>query len=148
MMKHKSIEQIEHEVTVLMRRADYKRTLDGSKNGIERSAYLLVKQLCANGPLSIGNIAELSGLDISTISRQVAAMENKGLISRLPDEKDSRISLVQATEEGKAALLRAKKHRMEAYTELLEDWTEEDTVHLSVLLARLNRAIEERKKAR
>lgn len=74
MQEKNSIELIEYELTTFIRRAVY---LDNSENKIgnlERSAYLLLRQLDEFGPARVKELAEAFKLDISTLSRQAAAI--------------------------------------------------------------------------
>jgi DNA-binding MarR family transcriptional regulator len=141
-----SIETIEHEIVMLLRRADFKKTLDGKKNSLDRSGYLLLTLLANDGPLSIRLMAERFQLNMSTISRQVHALEANGLIQRKADELDARVSLIDITEKGHAALNSSKKYRRESYVDILEGWTKEEKDLFADLLTRLNRSIEKRKK--
>lgn len=144
-MRKNHLKQIEHEVIMLLRRADFKRTLDGNLTSLERSAYLLLKKLREEGPSAIGAVAEAFQLDVSTVSRQVSALEAKGLIRRYPDPKDARVNLIEMTSAGAQALDDALTKRLASYEDMLSDWTEDELHVFSTLLSRLNRAIERRK---
>ncbi|KOS68872.1 MarR family transcriptional regulator [Lysinibacillus contaminans] len=50
---------------------------------------------------SIQQVAESLGTDITTFSRQVQSLIKLNLISKKPDPKDRRISILSLTEEGK-----------------------------------------------
>ena len=147
-MRSDYYEQISDEVITLMRRADFKRTLDGSADAMDRSAYLLLKWLDREGAAAIGVIAEAFQLDNSTVSRQVAALETKGWVQRCSDPGDARVSKVEIADAGREAVRAANDQRRNAYAEALSDWQDEELQHFAQLLARLNRAIEKRKKLR
>lgn len=144
-MRNDLYEHIEHEVVLLLRRADFKRTLDGAAHSMDRSAYLLLKWLDREGSSANGAISEAFQLDNSTVSRQIAALEAKGWARRYSDSEDARVNVVEITDSGKEALIAAKLARLDAYSELLEDWTDQELEQFSQLLARLNRSIERRK---
>ncbi|GAA4725996.1 MarR family winged helix-turn-helix transcriptional regulator [Brevibacillus fulvus] len=141
-------EQIEHEVIMLMRRADFKRTMAGSPPTMDRSAYLLLKWLEQEGDAAIGEIADVFQLDNSTISRQISSLEKKGWAERYTDPADARVSKVHITEAGRTTINEAKAQRQEIYGKLLEDWTEEELQTFSTLFARLNRSIERYRRLR
>ncbi|MED1201619.1 MarR family winged helix-turn-helix transcriptional regulator [Heyndrickxia acidicola] len=141
-----SIETIELEIVMLLRRADFKKTLDGNKNSLDRSGYLLLTLLANEGPLSIRVMADRFQLNMSTISRQVHALEVNGLIQRKEDELDARVSLIYISEKGQTALNASKKYRIESYENILEGWTNDEKGIFADLLTRLNRAIEKRRK--
>jgi DNA-binding MarR family transcriptional regulator len=54
--------------------------------------------------------------------------------------------MVGITKSGQEAINTAKALRLEAYSELLDDWTEDELHIFSKLLSRLNRSIERRKR--
>ena len=138
--------EIEFEVIRLLRRADFKKTLDGSAEAMDRSAYILLKFLVQEEAATIGEISESFQLDKSTVSRQVSALEKKKWVRRYSDERDGRKCLVQATELGSQKFHEAHSARLAAYREFLQDWTEEELRIFSELIARLNTSIEQRKK--
>ncbi|MGF9887879.1 MarR family transcriptional regulator [Priestia megaterium] len=140
MQEKNSIELIEYELTTFIRRAVY---LDNSENKIgnlERSAYLLLRQLDEFGPARVKELAEAFKLDISTLSRQAAALENKKLISRSSDPSDGRVSLFHITTRGKQMLQTDKQMRLERYHSMLKKWSSEEKELFGKLLMRLNDA--------
>ena len=46
---------------------------------LDRSAFVLLSRIEAEGPMSIGQLAEAFGLDVSTVNRQTAAMLRGGV---------------------------------------------------------------------
>jgi IclR family acetate operon transcriptional repressor len=61
------------------------RTLEAAPTGsrsIERAADLLVRIVDADGPATVGGLAEATGLPKSTTSRLVSALERSGLVQR------------------------------------------------------------------
>ncbi|MCM3772734.1 MULTISPECIES: MarR family winged helix-turn-helix transcriptional regulator [Priestia] len=140
MQEKNSIELIEYELTTFIRRAVY---LDNSENKIgnlERSAYLLLRQLDEFGPARVKELAEAFKLDISTLSRQAAALENKKLISRSSDPSDGRVSLFNITTRGKQMLQTDKQMRLERYHSMLKKWSSEEKELFGKLLMRMNDA--------
>jgi DNA-binding MarR family transcriptional regulator len=138
------IEIIEHEIVLLLRRADFKRTLDGSQVGLDRSAYILLKKLRDAGTCAIGDIAESFQLDVSTVSRQISSLETKGYIKRNTEPLDGRINLIEITESGLLTLEAAMQKRLLSYNQILTDWTDEERHLFASLLSRFNLALERR----
>ncbi|UNL83535.1 MarR family winged helix-turn-helix transcriptional regulator [Priestia koreensis] len=135
-MDLESLGIIEHEIALLVRLT----TAYSPKLGtLDRSEYLLLSQLEQKSPLAINEIAEQLMLNLSTASRQVATLESKKLISRYPDPKNGRVSLLEITAEGKHILTLVQKARQNAYAEVLGEWTEEELKVLETNLKRLNR---------
>lgn len=138
---NESIGEVAHQVALLLRRAEASRRRVGQ---LDRSAYLLLSELAVRGPLSIAALAQTFQLDLSTASRQVAALEAKQLVERLADPADGRISILEITPRGRAAVQTTREARHALYAQLLEDWPEEERRAFGTYLARLNQAIARR----
>lgn len=132
---------IEREVAYFLRRAESARKDAGA---LDRSAYLLLGELAARGPLGIAALAALFQLDLSTASRQTAALEVKGLVERLPDPTDGRVSLLRITPRGRVQYQATRDARLALYAEILAGWSEQDRRQFGLYLARLNNAIARR----
>ncbi len=118
----------------LGRRSEIHRRLD-------RAGYVLLRNLEADGPASISGLAARLGLDATTVTRQVAALEHDGLVRRRRDQSDARVCRVEPTAAGRrrmASVREARRARVEA---LVADWSESDVRRLGSLLGRLNGAI-------
>jgi DNA-binding MarR family transcriptional regulator len=132
---------IGREIRVLVRRMT---SLYNSIEILDRSAALLLAELQLRGPLGISTLATNLQLDISTASRQTAALEAKGLVERLADPEDGRVSLLQITSLGEAQLREARRIYNAMLAEMLEDWSEEDLHLFKELLVRYNLATQQR----
>jgi DNA-binding MarR family transcriptional regulator len=132
---HDSLRNIEKEIALLVRLTTAYSPRFGS---LDRSEYLLLSELDKQSPLAINSLAETLMLNLSTASRQVAALERKKLIRRFPDPNNGRISLVEMTSEGIDTLKKVQKARYHVYTEVLQDWTKEELSTLETHLIRLN----------
>ncbi|UOQ48769.1 MarR family transcriptional regulator [Gracilibacillus caseinilyticus] len=136
-MKREALQSIEYQVALLVRLT----TAHSPKLGVlDRSEYLILYQLQASGPLGINVLAEQLMISISTASRQVRNLETKAYITRQADPKNRRISLLQITEEGSAALSRVQEARAAGYDEILEGWSKEELNQLEMNLSRLNQS--------
>ncbi|WP_110926936.1 MarR family winged helix-turn-helix transcriptional regulator [Bacillus massiliglaciei] len=140
MSKQDPIELIEYELTTFIRRAVYLDNSDRKIGNLERAAYLLLRQLDEFGPARVKELAECFKLDISTLSRQAAALETKKLIQRFSDPSDGRVSLFAITKLGKQSLKADKRMRLERYHRMLDDWSGEEKEMFGRLLLRLNEA--------
>lgn len=140
------IETIEREVLMLLRRADFKKTLDGKKNSLYRSGYLILQALLLNNPMTVGELTDLFQLDMSTMSRQIKALESKGLVERKMGTRDARINHIFITGSGREAVITLRNKRINIYREILNDWSDEDIAVFGRLLTRLNRKIEQRRR--
>jgi DNA-binding MarR family transcriptional regulator len=137
-----SLGAIEHELMVFLRRVESARRTIGT---LDRSAYLLLGELETNGPRGISTLAETLHLDISTASRQTAALESKGLVERLPDPEDGRISLLRATPLGQTQFYATRAARIALMSSLLADWREEDRHQFATYLVRFNQALDQQR---
>lgn len=108
---------------------------------LDRSGYLLARTLHGRGATTIGALAAELGLDATTVTRQVAAMDADGLVRRSRDPHDGRACLVELTDEGVARMREVRAAREERVARLLHDWTDDDRRELGALLARFNAAI-------
>lgn len=136
--------RIEQELTMLLRRVQsiHVSTSSGDLD-LDRSAYGILGRLHDEGPQRIGLLAATFGLDPSTITRQVQALERAALVQRRVDPHDRRASILDLTDEGRDVLSRTRSYRRERLEEVLHDWTEEDRQELARLLAKMNVSISE-----
>jgi DNA-binding MarR family transcriptional regulator len=134
--------QIEQQLTILLRRVQriHLSTSSGEMD-IERSAYGILCRLADEGPQRLGVLALGFGLDPSTITRQVQAMERAQLVERRPDEQDRRASILSLTEEGRMVLEHTRAHRRQRMDAVFSDWPDSDRDELARLLTRLNESI-------
>ena len=97
--------QIEQQMTVLLRRGQriHLVTARGDVH-LERSGYGIMCQLADEGPQRLGALAHAFGLDPSTITRQVQALEEIGLADRRTDPSDRRASILDLSDEGRDVL--------------------------------------------
>jgi DNA-binding MarR family transcriptional regulator len=134
-MNKDSLRLIEYEIALLVRLTTAHSPQLGK---LDRSEYLLLSELDEQGAVAINALAGQLKLNLSTASRQVAALETKEYIRRFPDPQNGRISLIEITSEGKEILHRVQKARHDVYSEILQGWTTEELQILERNLHRLN----------
>ena len=133
------VSTVEAEVAMLLRLAERSRRSSARRLGeLDRSAYLVLGVLTADGASSVNAIADALRLDPSTVTRQVLAMEQAGLVSRTPDEVDRRVTIVATTPAGDQALARTREIRAGIYREVMAGWSQAERTELATLLHRLN----------
>ncbi|NEW08105.1 MarR family transcriptional regulator [Paenibacillus sp. SYP-B3998] len=137
-MEDNDLKAIDYELTLLVRRAT-SAAIDKRLGNLERSHYLMLYELSRNGTMGVKALADAFHLDMSTASRQAAALEAKGYVERLPDPEDGRASFFQLTEYGEQELQNTKQTRLDRFNKLLKDWSTEDRQKFVELLSRLNR---------
>ncbi|MBB6733196.1 MarR family winged helix-turn-helix transcriptional regulator [Cohnella zeiphila] len=136
-MEDRSLELIEQEMTLLARRITAIAS-DKRFGTLDRSAYLLLNHISFLGPSGVKALAEELRLDISTVSRQTAALEQKGFVIRIPDPRDGRAFTFQLSETGTAALNEDRQARLAQLRALLEEWSEEERSSFGKLLNKFN----------
>jgi DNA-binding MarR family transcriptional regulator len=115
--------------------------VDAGGRSLERAAYLLLGRIAGGGPARLSAFASDLGVDLSTVSRQVAALEAAGWVRRSPDATDRRASVIEATEAGQEVFARSRQRWHEALRTLLGDWTSAERREFARLFARLNEGI-------
>lgn len=136
-------QQIEQQMTVLLRRAQriHLSTTVGEVN-LERSAYAIMCTLADEGPQRLGAVASSFGLDPSTITRQVQALEEMGLAQRATDPTDRRASILDLSDDGRTVLDETRANRRERLRTALADWSEADVHDFSRLLKEFNASLD------
>lgn len=103
----------------------------GGLNLAEGSCLAIIDR---HGPLSLSDVASRENLSAPTITKIVTRLEGQGLIDRLADPTDRRVSLVAVSKKGAALLERVRSSRTAYLHRKLRELTYED---LSRLLAAL-----------
>ncbi|WP_226035155.1 MarR family winged helix-turn-helix transcriptional regulator [Aquibacillus saliphilus] len=139
-MNEKSLEMIELEMAVLVRRIT--TITAGKRNAkLDRAAYLLLQQLSDNGTAGVKTLASELQLDISTASRQAAALEGKGYVKKTPNTQDKRAYFYQITELGTNEWMMYKQARLDKFSKLLNEWSDDERESFGHLLHKFNQAI-------
>lgn len=135
-------EQIEQQMTILLRRVQsiHLSTSSGEID-LERSAYGILCRLADEGPQRLGSLASAFGLDPSTITRQVQALEKAALVHRRADDDDRRASILDLTEEGRTVLEHTRRYRRERLQEIMDEWPVADREEFARLLGKMNESI-------
>lgn len=105
-------------LAALPRLAEQVQALAGTP--LDRSGYVLLVTLL-DRPHRIGELAEILTLDVSTVSRQVQALEGIGLVRREPHPTDGRSSLLAITDAGAVVVEAHRRARRALFAEVLED---------------------------
>ncbi|MEX3103161.1 MarR family transcriptional regulator [Streptomyces sp. V2] len=135
---------LERELTVLLRRA---RANQGEMArevhpDLEPAAYGLLVRLEETGRRRATELAAYIGVGKATMSRQLRALEELGLIAREPDPADGRAWLVELTEEGRSRVSRVREARRAIYVAQLAHWDRKEVSELARLLGELNQVME------
>lgn len=135
---------LERELTVFLRRA---RANSGEMArevhpDLESSAYGLLVRLDECGRQRATELAAYIGVGKATMSRQLRALEQLGLIAREPDPADGRAWLVHLTDEGRVRFRTVREARRVRYVRELAAWDRVEVAELARLLHQLNLGME------
>jgi DNA-binding MarR family transcriptional regulator len=136
--------EIGRQFGIFLRRADrFYASLRVAPDGLdlERGAYILLSRIASGGPARLSALADDVCLDLSTVSRQVGALESAGLVERSTDTTDKRAVLVGATASGQEVFARNRDLWLSAFRDLLADWTPAERAEFTRLFTRLNDTI-------
>ncbi|MET8697130.1 MarR family winged helix-turn-helix transcriptional regulator [Streptomyces bauhiniae] len=114
------------------------RAAEAAGLALDRPAVgVLVTLHVADRPLRIGEIAERMQVVGPHVTRQVQALERRGLVHRVSDPHDRRASLIEPTEQGAQAANRYAASLVGWFSEAIAGWTDEERADLGRLLGRL-----------
>jgi DNA-binding MarR family transcriptional regulator len=135
--------RIEQQLTILLRRTQriHFTTATGEVE-LDRSGYGIMCRLHDEGAQRLSSLAQAFGLDPSTITRQVQALEANGLVLRQVDPTDRRASLLDLSEEGRELLTETRERRRAWLQAALDDWSAHDLEELGRLLEKFNGSID------
>src|SRR5690349_12312921 len=136
---------LERELAVFLRRA---RASSGEMARevhpeLEPAAYGLLVRLESAGRQRATELAAYFGVGKATMSRQLRALEDLGLVAREPDPADGRAWLVRLTDEGLARFRSVRDARRGRYVRKLADWDRAEVAELARLLHHLNARAED-----
>ena len=106
--------------------------------GLDAACYAMLLHLGDISPVRAADVVERTGLDKSTVSRQIARLEELGLVERVADPTDGRARQVQLTEVGTLRLDKVRSDRRARLRAIFDSWSTEDITSFSALLAKLN----------
>ncbi|MET1156471.1 MarR family transcriptional regulator [Arthrobacter sp.] len=135
-----AIEALERQLSLLWRRAranshQVARTVHPD---MEPAAYGLLLILQREHSLRLTELAAAIGVGKPSVSRQIAMLEQLGLVGKQADPLDGRAQSITLTPAGLEKLAEAQAARKIAFYQRLGDWSVEDLSTLGQLLDRLN----------
>jgi DNA-binding MarR family transcriptional regulator len=113
-----------------------------SGDSMEPGTFFLLKGLASQEAMRVTELAAMSNLDASTVSRHVQQLHRSGLIERSPDPDDGRAQRVALSPQGRALLHDGLGRRRALLRRSLEGWDPSDVETLDRLLARLVDSVE------
>jgi DNA-binding MarR family transcriptional regulator len=144
--RKKLLSGVEERLLGLILRANrariYEDMLRGAGVDMDKALYPVLSATGAIGPARVSEIAEVVGLNPTTVSRHLTSLEEMGFVSRAASDRDGRAAAVDLTEAGKRAVSDLRKARRALFAELLDDFGDEELARFESYLGRLFQAFE------
>ncbi len=104
---------------------------------LDRALFPLLVRIERRGPLGVVELADISGRDHTTVSRQVARLEELGLVARRGGKTDRRVREAAVTKKGLAMTRAIDKARERIAGPVLARWSAADRQTLIRLVRKL-----------
>ena len=139
-----ALQNVEHQISLFWRRA---RAISNQLSrqvhpDMEPAAYGLLTVIRREGPIRLTDLAMNIGVGKPSVSRQIAFLENLGLVSKEADPLDRRAQSIQLTPKGEEKMHQVQDARRQVFQERLREWPVEDLQELARYMAKLNSTYE------
>jgi DNA-binding MarR family transcriptional regulator len=101
------------------------------------SALMILEGVKDNATLRMSQLADSVGTTPPTVTKLVKDLEDRGLITRTPDEQDGRASILSLTEKGRQVAESIRQARLEGLQQVLTTWSSQDIAKLDQLFEQL-----------
>ncbi len=135
-VQRESLDTIQRELTAFARRA--RATAARMHPELSLVSYTILAHLEEQQGCRATDLAAHYLLDKSTVSRQVAALEQSGFLERRVDPTDHRVQVLHLAPRGIESLAAARIRRQETFKERLAAWDPEDLARFAEYLVRYN----------
>jgi DNA-binding MarR family transcriptional regulator len=108
-----------------------RRLRQESDAGLTPSQLSALAAIESEGPLTLGALADHERVAPPTITRVVTKLEADGLVHRLPDAEDRRISRVRTTDAGDALLAELRKRKNAWLTDRIRELSDDQRRRLA-----------------
>jgi DNA-binding MarR family transcriptional regulator len=135
-----ALDTVSRELVSLLRglRELHGTVADASRYAVDPSGVAILARLDELGPCRLSTLAGVLCLDLSTVSRQVPALERSGWVARERDPEDHRAQLLDLTTQGREVLMDVRRSRNDVLARLLPDWSEDELEAFAAQLHRFN----------
>lgn len=103
---------------------------------VDPAGYPILFLLHRCGPTRVSALAEALHSDVSTVSRQAAALVCAGVVTKTVDDSDRRVQVLSLDEAGCNVLAALQRQRHEWFDTILADWEPSDLEHFHHFLLR------------
>jgi DNA-binding MarR family transcriptional regulator len=111
---------------------------------LDRALFPLLVRLNAAQSMSVAELADHVGRDPSTVSRQLAKLEQLGLIKRPLMREDMRVRAATISKAGARAVTAITEARRKLLHQLMQEWSAEERHMLPKLIQKLADAMKEK----
>jgi DNA-binding MarR family transcriptional regulator len=118
------------------------RQVEAAGDNVSSVTQLLLRTIAADGPMRASDLALGVHSDLSTVSRQVAALVASGLLERRADPVDGRACLLAVTDAAQATIAEHEQARAAFFARVLDGWDARDVDRFAVLLERFTSSYE------
>jgi DNA-binding MarR family transcriptional regulator len=108
---------------------------------LDRALFPVLSRIGLSAGISTVALANLIGRDHSTISRQVARLEELGLVEKASSPADARVRLLFVSSDGKSLLHKIRQGRRRFLERQFVSWSEEELLLLTRYLNRLTKTL-------
>lgn len=131
-----SIEEIAGRLAVAVGRIN--RRIRPAGDGLSHGLLSALSTIVRTGPLRPGDLARTEVVAAPSMTRAIADLESRSLVTRSPDPADGRSFFLTATDAGVEAVLRARSERAERVAALLAERTDDELASLAAALDALD----------
>jgi len=103
---------------------------------VDRAGYAVLVRVAELGPVRLSELAQYLGLDVSTVSRQVQQLEQRGLVDRSPDPLDGRAALLELSVPGREVMQKMRDGWCETVADVVNTWKPGDIERFGILMDR------------
>ncbi|WP_211289446.1 MarR family winged helix-turn-helix transcriptional regulator [Luteimicrobium subarcticum] len=134
------MDAVERELALLARRSRNasRRMARDVHPDVDAAAYGLLARLWEAGAGRPSELAAHFGVGKPTVARQLACLQQLGLVERRPDPEDGRAHLVDLTEQGRGRVSVQREERQAVLRDRFGQWSDDELAELVRVLARLN----------
>ncbi|MGZ5905897.1 MAG: MarR family winged helix-turn-helix transcriptional regulator [Reyranella sp.] len=108
---------------------------------LDRALFPLLVLIQRRGPIGVVDLAGRVGRDYTTVSRQVAKLEDHGLVRRQPGTADRRVREAVVTPKGKSMTDAVDRARERLGGAIFASWDERDVAELIRLMRKFADAV-------
>jgi DNA-binding MarR family transcriptional regulator len=139
-----ALQSVEQQLSIFWRRArSVSQQLSRQVHpDMEPAAYGLLTVIRREGPMRLTDLASCIGVGKPSVSRQIAFLENIGLVFKEADPVDGRAQSIRLTPRGEEKMHQVQDARNQVFRERLGEWPVSELQTLARYIAKLNSTYE------